>query len=132
MVIDLYLTFFVEEDENFVRNGNDIYIEVPVFFTQAILGDEIIIPSLEGEVKLTLKPGTKDKAQFIFNGKGVEDVHGGGKGRLVAQIQMKLPKKLNDKQKELLSELQESFGVESKPHQSSLENAFDRVKKWFK
>ena len=128
---DLYLTFYVEEDENFVRNGNDIYIEVPVFFTQAILGGDITIPSLDGELELTLTPGTKDKAQFVFNNEGVVDVHSGRKGRLVAQIQMTLPKKLNDEQKELLSKLQESFGVESKPHQSSLENAFDRVKGWF-
>ncbi len=129
---DLYLSFYVEEDDNFVRNGSDIYIEVPVFFTQAILGGEITIPSLEGELKLDLKAGTKDKAQFIFNNKGVVDVHGGAKGRLVAQIQMKLPKSLTAEQKELLTKLQESFGVESKLHQSSLESAFNRVKEWFK
>ncbi|MBL0721613.1 MAG: molecular chaperone DnaJ [Sulfurovum sp.] len=129
---DLYLSFFVKEDDNFVRNGSDIYIEVPVFFTQAILGGEITIPSLEGELKLNLKAGTKDNAQFIFNNKGVVDVHSGGKGRLVAQVQMKLPKSLTTEQRELLLKLQESFGVESKPHQSSLESAFDRVKGWFK
>lgn len=129
---DLYLTFYVEEDDNFVRNGNDIYIEVPVFFTQAILGGEITIPSLDGELKLNLKAGTKDKAQFVFENEGVTDVHGGGKGRLIAQIQMKLPKELNSKQKELLTQLQESFGVESKPHHSSFESAFARVKDWFK
>jgi molecular chaperone DnaJ len=130
---DLYLNFYVEEDDSFVRNGNDIYIEVPVFFTQAILGGEITIPSLDGELKLNLKEGTKDKAQFVFNNEGVIDVHGGRKGRLIAQIQMKLPKDLNSEQKELLQKLQESFGVEeSKPHQSSLESAFDRVKGWFK
>jgi len=129
---DLYLNFYVEEDDSFVRNGNDIYIEVPVFFTQAILGGEITIPSLDGELKLNLKAGTKDKAQFVFENEGVVDVHGGGKGRLIAQIQMKLPKDLNSEQKELLHKLQESFGLESRPHQSSLESAFDRVKSWFK
>ena len=129
---DLYVTFFVEEDEHFVRNGNDIYIEVPVFFTQAILGGEITIPSLDGELKLDLKPGTKDKEQFVFPGEGVADVHSGRKGRLIAQVQMKLPKKLNEDQKELLLELQKSFGVESTPHKSTLESAFDRVKEWFK
>ncbi len=129
---DLYLTFYVEEDANFVRNGSDIYIEVPVFFTQAILGGEITIPSLDGELQLDLKPGTKDKEQFIFDNEGVVDVHSKRKGRLVAQVQLKLPKKLNDEQEELLLKLQESFGVESSPHKSSLENAFDSVKGWFK
>ena len=94
--------------------------------------DKITIPSLDGELQLDLKPGTKDKEQFIFDNEGVVDVHSKRKGRLVAQVQLKLPKKLNDEQEELLLKLQESFGVESSPHKSSLENAFDSVKGWFK
>jgi len=129
---DLYLTFIVEEDENFIRNGNDIYIEVPVFFTQAILGETISIPALDGELELELKQSTKDKEQFIFNGEGVTDVHSGRKGRLIAQVQMILPKKINAEQKELLEKLQESYGVESRPHKSTFDGAFDRVKSWFK
>ena len=129
---DLYLTFLVEDDENFVRNGSDIYMEIPVFFTQAILGDTIKIPSLDGELELELKPGTKDKEHFIFNGEGVADVHSGRKGRLIAQVQLKLPKKLTDTQRELLIQLQESFGLESTPHKNTLDGVFDRVKSWFK
>lgn len=129
---DLYLTFVVEEDENFIRNGNDIYIEVPVFFTQAILGETISIPALDGELELELKQSTKDKEQFIFDEEGVADVHGGRKGRLIAQVQMILPKKINDEQKELLEKLQSSYGVESSPHKSTFDSAFDRVKSWFK
>jgi len=129
---DLYITFRVEEDENFVRNGNDIYIEVPVFFTQAILGETITIPSLDGQLELELKSGTRDKEHYVFKDEGVVDVHSGKKGRLIAQIQFKLPKKINDEQRELLLKLQESYGVESTPHKSSLESAFDRVKDWFK
>ncbi len=129
---DLYLTFYVEEDENFIRNGSDIYIEVPVFFTQAILGETISIPALEGELELELKQSTKDKEQFVFDGEGVADVHGGRKGRLVAQIRMILPKKINEEQKELLKKLQESYGVESRPHKNTFDSAFDRVKGWFK
>jgi molecular chaperone DnaJ len=129
---DLYLTFIVEEDENFIRNGNDIYIEVPVFFTQAILGETISIPALDGELELELKQSTKDKEQFVFNNEGVVDVHSGRKGRLVAQIQMILPKKINEEQKALLEKLQESYGVESNPHKSTFESAFDRIKSWFK
>lgn len=128
---DLYVTFAVKEDNHFIRNGNDIYIEVPVFFTQAILGDEIKIPSLNGELKIDLKKGTEDKKQFVFANEGVADVHSGRKGRLVAQIEIKYPTKLNDKQKELLNELQESFGIDGKPHKTSLESCFDRVKSWF-
>jgi molecular chaperone DnaJ len=128
---DLYITFFVEEDEHFVREGNDIYIEVPVFFTQCVLGETITIPSLQGELELNLKPGTRDREQFVFNGEGVADVHSRRKGKLVAQIKMILPKKLTAEQKEHLIVLQESFGVESHPHQGAFENAFKRVKTWF-
>ena len=129
---DLYLTFDVAEDDNFIREGSDIYIEVPVFFTQAALGETITIPSLDGEIDLDLKIGTKDKEQFVFENEGVVDVHGGGKGRLVAQIKVIYPKKLKDEQKEILEKLQESFGVESRPHTSSFDEAFKRVKGWFK
>jgi len=129
---DLIITFAVKEDENFIRNGSDIYIEVPVFFTQAILGETISIPALDGELELELKQSTKDKEQFVFAGEGVVDVHSGRKGRLVAQIQMILPKKINDEQKDLLQKIQESYGVESRPHKSTFDGAFDRVKSWFK
>lgn len=129
---DLYVTFQVEEDDTFIRHGNDIYLDVPVFFTQAVLGETIKIPSLTGELDLVLTQGTKDKAQFNFRNEGVADVHGHGKGDLVAQIRLAYPSSLNDEQKELLKELQESFGIESKPHESTFESAFDKVKSWFK
>ncbi len=129
---DLYIVFNVQEDEHFIRNGNDIYVEVPLFFTQALLGESITIPSLDGELKLDLKTGIKDKEQIIFDGKGVADVHGGRKGRLIAQIKIIKPKSLTDKQRELLLELQESFGIESKPHSNIFEETLSRVKNWFK
>jgi len=129
---DLYLVFNVEEDELFIRDGVDIYIEVPVFFTQTILGETIKIPCLEGEMDLELKVGTADREQFIFEDKGVVDIHTGKRGRLIAQIKIIYPKKLTDEQKELLLKLQESFGIESKPHKSKFEDVFERIKDWFK
>ncbi len=128
---DLYLIFNVEDDELFVRDGIDIYIEVPVFFTQTALGETIKIPSLEGEIDLELKVGTEDREQFIFSDKGVVDIHTGRRGRLIAQIKIIYPKSLTDEQRELLSKLQESFGVESKPHKSKFEGVFERIKSWF-
>ncbi|UFS61427.1 molecular chaperone DnaJ [Sulfurimonas sp. HSL-3221] len=129
---DLYVTFQVEHDETFQRHGNDVYVEVPVFFTQAILGETITIPSLTGEIELNLDQGTRDKQQYRFRDEGIEDVHGHGKGSLIAQVKLIYPKKLNDDQKALLEQLQESFGIESKPHESVFESAFEKVKGWFK
>ncbi len=130
---DLYVTFTVKPDKHFVRNGNDVYIEIPVFFTQAVAGDILSIPSLTGELELKLDIGTKDKQHFTFRGEGIEDVHGHGKGHLIAQVNITYPKKLNETQKDLLNQLQGSFGIEeAKPHESVLEGAIDKMKGWFK
>ncbi len=129
---DLYVTFEVEQDKHFIRDDNDVYIEIPVFFTQAITGDTITIPSLTGELKLELSVGTKDKQRFTFRGEGIADVHGHRKGDLIAIINIKYPKKINDKQAELLAKLQDSFGIESKPHEGVLESVIDKMKSWFK
>jgi molecular chaperone DnaJ len=130
---DLYVTFSVKPDKHFQRDGNDVYIAIPVFFTQAVAGDSVTIPSLTGELELKLDIGTKDKQHFKFRGEGIEDVHGHGKGDLIAQVNITYPKKLNDEQRELLLKLQESFGIEeSKPHESVLDSAIDKMKSWFK
>ena len=129
---DLYVTFSVKPDKHFQREGNDVYIAIPVFFTQAVTGETLTIPSLTGELELHLDVGTKDKQHFTFRGEGIDDVHGHGKGNLIAQVNITYPKKLNDEQKELLEKLQESFGIESKPHESVLDSAIDKMKSWFK
>jgi len=130
---DLYVHFDIKDDEHFVRDGNDIYIEVPVFFTQLLLSEEIEVPSLEGSLAVKLSPKVKDKEHFIFHGKGVPNVNNPSRrGRFIAQIKIVYPKKLSNEQKELISKLQESFGIESKPHSSIFESAFKRIKKWVK
>lgn len=129
---DLYVTFGVKPDKHFQRDGNDVYIAIPVFFTQAVAGETLTIPSLRGELELKLDIGTKDKQHFTFRGEGIEDVHGHGKGDLIAQVNITYPKKLNDEQKELLKKLQDSFGIESKPHESVLDSAIEKMKSWFK
>lgn len=129
---DLYVTFGVKADKHFQREGNDVYIAIPVFFTQAVAGESLTIPSLRGELELKLDVGTKDKQHFTFRGEGIEDVHGHGKGNLIAQVNITYPKKLNDEQTELLTKLQDSFGIESKPHEGVLDSAIDKMKSWFK
>ena len=129
---DLYVTFDVEQDKHFIRHDNDVYIEIPVFFTQAIKGDTLTIPSLTGELELKLDVGTRDKQRFTFRGEGIEDVHGHGKGDLIAVVDIQYPSKLTDEQLALLEQLQESFGVESKPHENVLDATIEKMKSWFK
>jgi molecular chaperone DnaJ len=129
---DLYIQTAVGEDEHFVRHNDDIYIEVPLFFTQVALGDSITIPTLRGETELELPMGAQDKQQFIFKREGVKNVHTGELGNMIAQIRIKYPKKLTTEQRETLTKLQEDFGIESSPHESSFEGVVDKIKGWFK
>jgi len=128
---DLYVYIHVEEDPHFVRHENDIYVEVPIFFTQIALGANIKVPTLRSEVELKIPPATPDKAQFRFKNKGIKDVNGYGYGDFIIQIKIEYPKKLNNEQKELLEKLQESFGIESEPHKGMFDNIVNKVKKWF-
>ncbi len=128
---DLYLQIKAKEDSHFIRHDDDIYIEVPIFFTQVALGASIKIPGLRGKLKLQIPAGAKDQEQFKFKNEGVTSVKGYGKGDLIVQIKIKYPKSVNNEQKELLEKLQDTFGVESKPHESNFEGMFEKVKKWF-
>jgi molecular chaperone DnaJ len=129
---DLYIQTNVAEDEHFVRHNDDIYIEIPVFFTQVALGESITIPTLRGETTLELPMGAKDKQQFVFKKEGIKNVHTNELGNLIAQIKIQYPKKLTSEQKELLVKLQDSFGIQSTPSEGNLDGVFDKIKSWFK
>lgn len=128
---DLYIQISIKNDEHFIRDGENIYVEVPVFFTTILLGGEIKIPSLRGELDLKIPVGSKDRTQFVFEGHGVKNIQRNYYGDLIVEISITYPKKLSNEQKELISKLQESFGDHSQPHKSTLKKAFEKAKKWF-
>ncbi|AKT90205.1 DnaK system heat shock co-chaperone [Campylobacter ureolyticus RIGS 9880] len=127
---DLYAVIRVKEDDKFVRDGDDVYLEVPVFITQAMLGETIIIPTLDGQKELKLRVGTQDKEQFVLENEGIENLRTKKRGNLIAQISIKMPKKLNENQEKLIKELGKSFGIE--PNKMVEESMFDKIKGWFK
>jgi len=129
---DLYLIFNVKESKIFKRKGNNLIVDVPIFFTSAILGDSVKIPTLSGEKEIIIKPNTKDKTKVVFKGEGIPDPNTGFKGDLIAILNIVYPKKLTEDQRELLEKLHKSFGGEIKEHKSILEEAIDKVKSWFK
>ncbi len=129
---DLYIKVAVKEDEHFVRHGNDLYMEVPVFFTTIVLGGKIEIPTLSGQAELNIPPNTAHGHQFVFQNEGVPDINSGRKGRLIAQIKITYPQNLNEEQHNLVLKLQESFGDTSKPYKSFIDSCFDKVKNWLK
>lgn len=132
---DLFVRTIVKEDENFIRNGDDVYIEIPVFFTQAMLGETITIPTLRGSSQLKLPVGTKDKSQFSLSGEGIKNIRTGKIGKLIALIKIQTPDSLSDEQKELLSKLQDSFGIKSgaiNAQDDIFDSIFEKIKSWFK
>ncbi|MCI7047373.1 MULTISPECIES: molecular chaperone DnaJ [Helicobacter] len=129
---DLYIEIQALEDEHFIRHHNDIYLEVPVFFTLVMLGGTIKIPALTKELELKIPIGVKDKQQFVFHGEGVKSVNGNKKGNFIAVVNITYPTKLEEKQKSLLNELHQSFGYEEAKPINCLEGLVDKIKNWFK
>ena len=128
---DLYIRIFVKEDEHFIRHNDDIYMEIPILFTQAILGDSITIPTPRGKKTLNIHQNTKDKEQYIFKKEGFKNVRSNKKGNLIVQIKIEYPQKLTPYQKELLLKLQESFQTSQKPHSETIGSIFEKIKNWF-
>lgn len=128
---DLFIRTAVREDKNFVRDGDDVYVEVPIFFTQAILGETITITTLRGSSELKLPVGTKDKMRFHIENEGVKNVRTGMIGDLIVQVKVNTPSSLNEEQKEYLTKLQESFGIKS-GQVDNQDGILDKIKSWFK
>lgn len=127
---DLYVVFDVNDHEFFERDGNDIYCEMPLTFTQAALGDEIEVPTLHGKVKLKIPAGTQTGTRFRLRQKGIKDVRGYGMGDQHVIVRVVTPTKLTDKEKELLRELA-GIGGETIAEQHD-EGIFAKVKRAFK
>ncbi len=105
---DLYVRIFVKSHSVFKRKGDDLYISLPISFSQAALGDEIEVPTLEGtKILLKVPEGTESGKILRVSGKGIPHFSGYGKGDLYVELVVKTPKKLTKKQKELLEKLKE-------------------------
>ena len=105
---DLYLEFKVKEHELYERDGNDIYLELPLTITEAVLGCKKEIPTLYGNVKLSIEAGANTGDKHRLKGKGVEDLQTGSKGNMYVIINVIIPDKIDKKQKKLFEELSET------------------------
>ncbi|MCD1127149.1 molecular chaperone DnaJ [Jinshanibacter sp. LJY008] len=129
---DLYVQVQVKQHPIFERDGNNLYCEVPINFAMAALGGEIEVPTLDGRVNLKVPAETQTGKLFRMRGKGVKSVRGGSQGDLLCRVVVETPVKLNDKQKQLLRELEESLGGEKGAKNSPRSKSFfDGVKKFF-
>lgn len=107
---DLYITFRIAEDPVFKRLGDDLYVDVEVDLYTAILGGEKVVDTLEGKVKLKIKPETQNGTKVRLKGKGFPIYKKEGQfGDLIVTYSVKVPTSLTDRQKELFRELQQSM-----------------------
>jgi molecular chaperone DnaJ len=125
---DLYIVLHAKEHAFFERNGKDLYCALPISMSQAALGAEIQVPTLEGEEKLKIPEGTQTGSHFKLKNKGVPVLNGRGRGDLFVEVKVQTPSKLTKRQRELLQELHTTLSIENKPVSRSLLN---RVKEIF-
>jgi len=117
---DLYVVLHVKDHSLFERQGNDLHCVIPISITQAALGAEIRVPTLEGEQTLKIPEGTQSGTTLKVRGKGVPVLNGHGKGDLFIEVRVQTPTKLNKRQRELLQELQGSTPIENRPERRSI------------
>lgn len=122
---DLYVVVYVKEHPVFERDGSDVYIEVPLTFTQAALGDTIDIPIINGKAELKIPSGTQPGTLLRMKGKGLPHMRSYGTGDQYVKITIEVPKSLTKKQKELLKKFDSE--VKYAPHQK----LFDKLKEVF-
>jgi molecular chaperone DnaJ len=108
---NLYVVVSVREHELFQRDGDDLHYELELNFAQAALGDDIEVPTLEDPRSLHIPAGTQSGEAFVLRGQGVPHLRSSGRGDLLVHAQVVTPKRLSQRQKELLEELAESMGV---------------------
>lgn len=102
---DLYLEFVVENHEFFQRDGDDIYLELPLTITEAILGCKKEVPTLYGNIQLTVPAGSESGDKQRIRGKGVDNKAHRSKGNMYVITKIITPKKLNRAQKKLIEQL---------------------------
>ena len=105
---DLYINVTVRPHKLFRRDGNNLRLDLPISFTQAALGAEVDIPTLDGTVKFRIPEGTQNDDELRLKGHGLQQVNSTYKGDLLVRVRVEVPRRLNEKQKELLRQFEES------------------------
>ena len=124
---DLYVVLHAKEHSFFEREGKNLYCVMPISFSQAALGTEIQVPTLEGEHTLKVPEGTQTGSTFKLKNKGVPVLNGHGRGDLYVEVKVQTPGKLTKRQREMLQELDETVSVENKPVNRSLLNKVKEI-----
>ena len=126
---DLLIMISVRPHKIFRRQGNDLYLDMPISFTQAALGADVDVPVLGGgTTKFHIPEGTQNGARYRIRGQGVQQLRGSSRGDIVMDIRVEIPKRLSERQKELLRQ----FEAESSGRQyENRKNFLDKLKDVF-
>ena len=126
---DLYVIIHIKPHEIFKREGYDVVCDVPISFTQAALGGEIDIPTIDGIIKYTIPEGTQTATVFKLKGKGIKRLRSNSRGDQYVRVNVEVPTRLTQKQKDLLRQFAEISGDEGLEQKKGF---FEKVRDIFK
>lgn len=119
---DLIVIFEEKPHEHFIRNEDDIYIDLHIMPSEAVLGTEMVIPTLNGQVNLTIPPGTQPAKMLRLKNKGLPHLQHSGKGDMIVRIQVEIPEKASSKELDLYREL-----LKSESKKMRAENRYSKI-----
>ena len=125
---DLFIVVNVKPHNLFKRDGYNLLLDFPISFATAALGGDVQVPTLSGPIKYRIPEGTQPGTEFRIKGHGIQQLRGSGKGDLVLRIKVEIPKRLTNKQKDLLREFDATTGDREYDNRK---NFLDRVKELF-
>ena len=125
---DLYIVLSVKPHKLFERRGTDLWLEIPISFEQAALGDEITVPTLEEKIKYKVPAGTQPGTVFRLKGKGIKSLRSSRKGDLYVKVFLEVPTKLNKKQKSAIATMGKAVGSECYSKKAGF---LDSIKEFF-
>jgi molecular chaperone DnaJ len=125
---DLHVYVTVRPHTIFERRGDDVWCELPLTFTQAALGSEVTVPTLDGKVSYEVHEGTQPGDIFKLKGKGIPHLGGRGRGDQFVKVTVEVPKNLSQKQKDILREFDTQAADKNYQHRKGF---FDKIKEMF-
>ncbi len=125
---DLYIFVQVQKDKLFEREEENIFCQIPISITTAILGGEVEVPTIEGKkARLNIPAGTQSETQFRLRGKGMSILRQTRRGDMYVEVSVEIPVNLNSKQKAILQEFEKEGGT-SKKHSPKSQSFFSKLK----
>ena len=125
---DLYIFVEVQKDKLFEREEENIFCQIPISITTAILGGDVEVPTIEGKkARLNIPPGTQSETQFRLKGKGTSILRQTRRGDMYVEANVEIPVNLNSKQKAILQEFEKEGGT-SKKHSPKSQSFFSKLK----